>query len=182
MKIRAQISEILFIVKPTFCPYLMEIHSYVDELRGVSMAWANSNHLYHLDDYAELQVTTREKKAKPALESVVEKIQQVRFVVVRSCQAKLIESCRTTSALANAMFYGLCIVSICAWKAHEYRECGGDLVLEGCSTAHRWLRNCAERCKNKQGSIRSRFEMFLSLLTPLALSSSKVGAVARTEA
>lgn len=41
------------------------------------MAWANSNHLYQLDDYAELQVTTREKKAKPALESVVEKIQQV---------------------------------------------------------------------------------------------------------
>lgn len=78
MRIRAQITEKLFWAKPTFCPYLMEICSYVNELSIVSMAWANPNHLYQLDEYADLQVVTREQKAKPALENVVEKVQQVR--------------------------------------------------------------------------------------------------------
>lgn len=87
MRIRAQITERLFLAKSTFCPHLMEICSYVNELSSVSMAWANPNHLYQLDEYADLQVVTREQKAKPALETVVEKVQQVRRTQISSLLA-----------------------------------------------------------------------------------------------
>lgn len=41
------------------------------------MSYCNSSHLYQLEEYSDLQVVTREQKAKPALESTSEKVQQV---------------------------------------------------------------------------------------------------------
>lgn len=81
-RVRSVIEGRLFLAKPTFAPHLRELWSYVADLRHVHFAWANPNHMYILSEYAELQVATREQKAKPALEAVVDKIQKVRACCV----------------------------------------------------------------------------------------------------
>ncbi|KAG2451278.1 hypothetical protein HYH02_003884 [Chlamydomonas schloesseri] len=84
-KVRSKIQESLFLAKPTFCPHLVEIFAAVDEIRNTPFASSNQQ-LYLLQDYAELQVSTREHKAKPALEAIVEKVQKVLERVCREVQ------------------------------------------------------------------------------------------------
>ena len=76
-RVRQRIEERLFLAKPTFCSHLIDIHSHAADIAAVKMAYCNPNHLYQLEEYADLQLATREQKAKPALEAIAEKIQQV---------------------------------------------------------------------------------------------------------
>eukprot|EP00798_Chlamydomonas_sp_ICE-L_P012760 gene12760-16011_t len=90
-RIKSTIEASLFLAKPTFCPALSQLFGAANEIRMVNFTTANPNHLYNLQDYAELQITTREQKARPALETIVDKMQKV---VERVCkevqkQAKL---------------------------------------------------------------------------------------------
>lgn len=103
-RIRKQIEDNLFLAKPTFCPHLKEIFTYAAELRHVSFTTSNANHLYQLQEYADLQMTTREHKARPALESIVEKMQKVLERVCKEVQkqAKLYqESVRDQAELED---------------------------------------------------------------------------------
>ncbi|KAG2501733.1 hypothetical protein HYH03_000233 [Edaphochlamys debaryana] len=85
-KVKSQIEDSLFLAKPTFCAHLMEIFAAVDEIRSTPFASCNNAHLYALQEFAELQVNTREHKAKPALEGTVEKVQKVLERVCREVQ------------------------------------------------------------------------------------------------
>ena len=76
-RVRQRIEERLFLAKPTFCSHLIDIHSHAADIAAVKMSYCNPNHLYQLEEYADLQLATREQKAKPALEAIAEKIQQV---------------------------------------------------------------------------------------------------------
>lgn len=55
-QVRARLSRRLFLAKPTFCASLMEIYGYVSDTNEVQLMVANQNTLYHLEDFAELQV------------------------------------------------------------------------------------------------------------------------------
>ena len=76
-RVRHSVCSKLFLAKPTFCQHLVEINHFVSDISQVKMSYCNSNHLYQLEEYSDLQVVTREQKAKPALESTSEKVQQV---------------------------------------------------------------------------------------------------------
>ena len=76
----------LFLAKPTFCQHLVEINQFVSDISQVKMSYCNWNHLYQLEEYSDLQVVTREQKAKPALESTSEKVQQVSHTLQLSCR------------------------------------------------------------------------------------------------
>ena len=73
-QVRARLTRRLFLAKPTFCPSLMELAAYVDELRDVQMlVTGQGQHDKQpsvLDDFAEAQTNQRTQKALPALESV----------------------------------------------------------------------------------------------------------------
>ncbi len=56
-RVRQQIKDSLFLAKPTFCGHLMEVAAAVDELRATPFVAANSQHLYTLQEYAELQAS-----------------------------------------------------------------------------------------------------------------------------
>lgn len=75
--VRSEVEKQLFAVRPTYAGALRQIQSAVAELSSVSFAYANPNHTYALQEYGELQSTTREHKAKPALDSIVDRIQKV---------------------------------------------------------------------------------------------------------
>jgi hypothetical protein len=75
--VRSEVEKQLFAVRPTFAGALRWIQAAVSELRSVSFAHANPNHTYTLQEYGELQSATREQKAKPALDSIVDRIQKV---------------------------------------------------------------------------------------------------------
>ncbi|KAK9828903.1 hypothetical protein WJX72_002692 [[Myrmecia] bisecta] len=85
-RVRSAISDRLFLAKPTFCASLCTIYAHVSEVAGVKMSYTNPSHLYQLEEFADLQVATREQKAKPALEAIVEKIQQVVEKVCKEAQ------------------------------------------------------------------------------------------------
>ena len=73
-QVRARLTRRLFLAKPTFCPSLMELAAYVDELRDVQMLVTgqgqHDKQPFVLDDFAEAQTNQRTQKALPALESV----------------------------------------------------------------------------------------------------------------
>lgn len=81
-RVRAQLAARLFAARPTFAGALREVAGAVSALQRVSFASASANHTCSLAEYGELQVATRERKAKPALDGVVDKIQQVRLCCV----------------------------------------------------------------------------------------------------
>lgn len=54
--IRQKIGDSLFLVKPTFAPHLREIWTAANEIRSISFASSNPNHLYQLQEWADLQV------------------------------------------------------------------------------------------------------------------------------
>lgn len=83
-RVRHSVCSKLFLAKPTFCQHLVEINQFVSDISQVKMSYCNSSHLYQLEEYSDLQVVTREQKAKPALESTSEKVQQVTHPVL-SC-------------------------------------------------------------------------------------------------
>lgn len=93
-RVRHSVCSKLFLAKPTFCQHLVEINQFVSDISQVKMSYCNSNHLYQLEEYSDLQVVTREQKAKPALESTSEKVQQVRFDCWTS--AGLTNTCKRT--------------------------------------------------------------------------------------
>lgn len=76
--VRSVVEKQLFAARPTFAGALRQIQAAVAELRSVSFTHANPNHTYTLQEYGELQAVTREQKAKPALDGVVDRIQKVR--------------------------------------------------------------------------------------------------------
>lgn len=76
-QVRRCVASKLLLAKPTFCQHLIEINHFVSEISQVKMSYCNSSHLYQLEEYSDLQVVTREQKAKPVLESTSEKVQQV---------------------------------------------------------------------------------------------------------
>ena len=76
-RVRQSVASKLLLAKPTFCQHLIEINHFVSEISQVKMSYCNSSHLYQLEEYSDLQVVTREQKAKPVLESTSEKVQQV---------------------------------------------------------------------------------------------------------
>lgn len=76
--VRSEVGKQLFAVRPTFAHALRQIQAAVSELSSASFAHANSNHTYTLQEYGELQSATREQKAKPALDSIADRIQKVR--------------------------------------------------------------------------------------------------------
>lgn len=76
-RVRHSVCSKLFLAKPTFCQHLVEINQFVSDIGQVKMSYCNSSHLYQLEEYSDLQVVTREQKAKPAIESTSEKVQQV---------------------------------------------------------------------------------------------------------
>lgn len=76
-RVRNSVCSKLFLAKPTFCQHLVEINQFVSDISQIKMSYCNSSHLYQLEEYSDLQVVTREQKAKPALESTSEKVQQV---------------------------------------------------------------------------------------------------------
>lgn len=76
--IRAEVEKQLFAARPTFAGALRQIQAAVAELSSINFAYANPNHTYTLQEYGELQAATREQKTKPALESIVDRIQKVR--------------------------------------------------------------------------------------------------------
>lgn len=84
-RVRHSVCSKLFLAKPTFCQHLVEINQFVSDISQVKMSYCNSNHLYQLEEYSDLQVVTREQKAKPALESTSEKVQQVSHTLQLSC-------------------------------------------------------------------------------------------------
>eukprot|EP00854_Cymbomonas_tetramitiformis_P002484 gene2484-3228_t len=103
-QVRNRLTRRLFLAKPTFCPSLMELQGYVYELSEVRIMMANGNHLYNLDEYAELQISQRQHKAAPALEAAVERVQQVLEKICREVtkQARLYqESIRNDSELED---------------------------------------------------------------------------------
>jgi dynein heavy chain, axonemal len=81
-RIKQRIEDSLFLAKPTFCGHLRELAACVSEIQQIQFVWANPNHLYQLQEFTELQVVTREQKAKPALEAIVEKMQKASPVVI----------------------------------------------------------------------------------------------------
>lgn len=83
--VRQSVGSKLLLAKPTFCQHLIEINHHVSEISQVKMSYCNSSHLYQLEEYSDLQVVTREQKAKPILESTSEKVQQVSTVCIQSC-------------------------------------------------------------------------------------------------
>lgn len=76
-RVRRVIEENLFHAKPTFLPHLQAIAGATDKLRSVNFMYANPNHLYSLQEFADLQMVTREQKARPALEGIVDEVQKV---------------------------------------------------------------------------------------------------------
>eukprot|EP00201_Polytomella_parva_P020499 CAMPEP_0175042260 /NCGR_PEP_ID=MMETSP0052_2-20121109/2450_1 /TAXON_ID=51329 ORGANISM="Polytomella parva, Strain SAG 63-3" /NCGR_SAMPLE_ID=MMETSP0052_2 /ASSEMBLY_ACC=CAM_ASM_000194 /LENGTH=3805 /DNA_ID=CAMNT_0016305023 /DNA_START=33 /DNA_END=11446 /DNA_ORIENTATION=+ len=85
-KVKKKIEDTLFLAKPTYCPSLMEMFASISEIRRIPFATANPNHLYTLQEYADLQAATREHKAKPALENIVDKVQKVLESVCKEVQ------------------------------------------------------------------------------------------------
>lgn len=79
--VRSEVEKQLFAARPTFAGALRQIQAAVAELSSVSFAHANPNHTYTLQEYGELQAATREQKAKPALDSIVDSIQKVRHTM-----------------------------------------------------------------------------------------------------
>lgn len=77
-RIRRRVKENLFLAKPAFLPHLTEIQRQVNEIQSISFSWAKDSHVYTLQEYADIQVATREQKAKPALEQLAENITKVR--------------------------------------------------------------------------------------------------------
>jgi hypothetical protein len=75
--VRSVVEKQLFAARPTFAGALRQIQAAVAELRSVSFAHANPNHTNTLQEYGELQAVTREQKAKPALDGIVDRIQKV---------------------------------------------------------------------------------------------------------
>lgn len=75
--VRSEVEKQLFAVRPTFAHALRQIQAAVSELSSASFAHANPNHTYTLQEYGELQSATREQKAKPALDSIADRIQKV---------------------------------------------------------------------------------------------------------
>eukprot|EP00878_Enallax_costatus_P031474 GHUV01034420.1.p1 GENE.GHUV01034420.1~~GHUV01034420.1.p1 ORF type:complete len:647 (+),score=200.09 GHUV01034420.1:874-2814(+) len=103
-RIRSVVEKKLFAARPTFASVLREIQLAVSELRSVNLAWANPNHMYTLQEYGELQVATREQKAKPALDSIVDKIQKALERLCKEVQAQAVlyqESIRDASELQD---------------------------------------------------------------------------------
>jgi len=84
--VRRKVEDNLFLVKPTFSSHLREIWASANDLRNVSFTSYNPSHLYTLQEWADLQTSTREQKARPMLESIVEKIQHVLEHVCRDVQ------------------------------------------------------------------------------------------------
>ncbi len=84
-RVRHSVCSKLFLAKPTFCQHLVEINQFVSDISQVKMSYCNSNHLYQLEEYSDLQVVTREQKAKPALESTSEKVQQASHTLQLGC-------------------------------------------------------------------------------------------------
>ena len=80
-RVRQNVASKLLLAKPTFCQHLIEINHFVSEISQVKMSYCNASHLYQLEEYSDLQVVTREQKAKPVLESTSEKVQQVSMLV-----------------------------------------------------------------------------------------------------
>jgi dynein heavy chain len=76
--VRERLQQRLFLAKPTFAGHLRRALALVAELREVPLAAASLGHLVSLPEFSELQAATREQKAKPMLESVVERLQKVR--------------------------------------------------------------------------------------------------------
>ena len=76
--VRERLQQRLFLAKPTFAGHLRRALDLVAELREVPLAAASVGHLVSLPEFSELQAATREQKAKPMLESVVERLQKVR--------------------------------------------------------------------------------------------------------
>lgn len=74
---RSEVEKQLFASRSTFSGALRQIQAAVSELSSVSFAHANPNHTYTLQEYGELQAATREQKAKPALDSIMDRIQKV---------------------------------------------------------------------------------------------------------
>ncbi|KAF5838995.1 dynein heavy chain, N-terminal region 2-domain-containing protein [Dunaliella salina] len=84
--VRQKVEDNLFLVKPTFSSHALEILAAACELKNVSFTSYNPTHLYTLQEWADLQTSTREQKARPMLESIVEKIQHVLEHVCRDVQ------------------------------------------------------------------------------------------------
>jgi hypothetical protein len=98
--VRSVVENQLFAARPTFAAALRRIQAAVAELRSASFAHANPNHTYTLQEYGELQAVTREQKAKPALDGIVDRIQKVRPCVA----ADLLSHCSSilgTNAYAS---------------------------------------------------------------------------------
>eukprot|EP00879_Flechtneria_rotunda_P031618 GHRR01034556.1.p1 GENE.GHRR01034556.1~~GHRR01034556.1.p1 ORF type:complete len:266 (+),score=71.90 GHRR01034556.1:18-815(+) len=103
-RVRQVVQSRLFAARSTFAGALREIQAAVAELQNVHFAWANPNHMYSLQEYGELQVQTREQKAKPALDSIVDKIQKVLERLCREVQAQAVlyqDSIRNASELED---------------------------------------------------------------------------------
>eukprot|EP00898_Chlorokybus_atmophyticus_P003847 jgi/Chlat1/4463/Chrsp29S04567 len=102
--VRNRLTRRLFLAKPTFCGALMELRGLVHDLSEIRMMHVNQNHLYSLDEFAELQQSHRTHKATPALEAAVERIQSGLERICRevSKQARLYkESIRDASELED---------------------------------------------------------------------------------
>jgi hypothetical protein len=80
-RIRDQLSQRLFLAKPTFVGHLLQARDIVSELMEVQLAASSVAHLVSLPEFTDLQAATREQKAKPALENIVERLQKVRAVL-----------------------------------------------------------------------------------------------------
>jgi dynein heavy chain len=90
-RVKKVIEGNLFQAKPTFLPHLKQIMAAADKIRLVNFSYANPSHLYNLQEYSDLQATTRDQKARPALEQIVDEMQKVLELVCKEVnkQAKL---------------------------------------------------------------------------------------------
>ena len=90
-RVKTQISETLFLAKPTFIPHIKEIMAAADEVRAINFAYASPTNIYVLHEYAELQQETQDKKARPQLDAIADKIQRILETVCKEVnkQAKL---------------------------------------------------------------------------------------------
>jgi AcrR family transcriptional regulator len=77
-RIRDKLQQRLLLAKPTFSAHLRKALYLVAELQAVPLAASSAAHLVSLPEFAELQAATREQKAKPMLEGIVERLQKVR--------------------------------------------------------------------------------------------------------
>jgi hypothetical protein len=69
----------LFWAKPLFCRALLDVGLQLTDLAAVRSGSTSgtAGHLYQLDEYSDLQVAQREQGTRPALEAIVERVQQV---------------------------------------------------------------------------------------------------------